>query len=343
MGSEVISLKRTRTNWTKKATILLAAICVALAALTSFTPAGAQEWLLQVEGVPVSRAVYSYFLSQALPDAQLDADGRPKDMPALRRDVAARCVEYVAINSELRAMEIPVDQVLKAEVAERTAFLWRVFGRYYSSIGVDKQTLNAILTGQAARDQLFRALYGEGGTRPVPEAELDAYFYGNFVAYEGVRVFRTVLQEDGTEKPMEILQVEALRETLAEFVAEANEAEDFFGVAQDSRFAEALSYGMPSTTVVRKGAGDVSDADFEKIRGLAADKIELLDMPGVFLVARKVDMRKSPEEYYHGYRGVCLWARRGGDFAKALKELCAKFRADENVAAVERFYKEWAW
>ena len=57
-------MKRTRTNWTKKATILLAAICVALVGLSAFTPPGAQDWLLQVDGVPLSRAVYSYFLSR---------------------------------------------------------------------------------------------------------------------------------------------------------------------------------------------------------------------------------------------------------------------------------------
>jgi len=336
-----------RTNWTKKLTVLLAAICVALAALSAFTPAGAQEWLLQVEGIPVSRAVYCYFLSEALRDAKqkdlLKADGSPKDLPALRRDVSARCVEFIAVNSELRAMEIPVDQVLKSQVAEQTAFYWRVFGRYYSSIGVNKQTLNTILTGQAARDQLFRAIYDAGGTKPTPEAALEAYFYENFVAYEGVRVFRTVLLEDGKEKDMDIPQAAVLRQTLVDFVEAANESGDFFGVAQEERFAEALSYGMPSVTVVKKGAGDMTDENVERIRSLAADKIELLDMPGVFLVARGVNMREAPEEYYQGYRAECLKALKSGEFAAAIKELRGKFRADENVSAAQRLYKEWVW
>jgi len=338
-----------KTTWTKKLTILLAAVCVALVGLSSFTPAGAQEWLLQVDGVPVSRAAYSYFLSEALKDAALDSNGRPKDMAALRKDVAARCVEYIAVNSELRAMEIPVDQMLKAEVADRTAFYWQVFGRYYTSIGVDKQTLNAILMGQAARDQLFRAIYDTGGMRPTSEEALQAYFYGNFVAYDGMRVFRTALREDGTERDMTPEEAAALKATLADFVEAANEAEDFYGVAQEERFAAALSYGMPSFAVIEKanaaagGGGEISAEDFEKVRALPRDRISLLDLEGFLLVATGVDMRDSEDEYYRGYRADCLWALQGEAYAKTMKELCAMFRADENAGAVERFYREWKW
>jgi len=335
-------------SWTKKLTVLLAAICVALVGLSSFTPAGAQEWLLQVEGVPISRAVYGYFLSEALRDTELKENDRPKDMAALRKDVAARCVGYIAVNSELRAMEIPVDQMLKAQVADRTAFYWRVFGRYYSSIGVDKQTLNSIQMGQAARDQLFRAIYDTGGTHPTSEEALQAYFYGSFVAYDGVRVFRTALQEDGSERDMTPEEIAALKATLAEFVEAANEAGDFYSVAQEERFAEALSYMTPSITEAERAGGasigggeELSAEDFEKVRALPRDKISLLDLQDFLLVATGVEMRGSEEEYYLRYRAACLWALQGEAYAEALQELCAQFRADENVAALGRFYKEW--
>ena len=336
-------MKRTRTNWTKKATILLAAICVALVSLSSFAPARAQDWLLQVEGVPISRAMYSYFLSQALKEAKRKPDGRPEDMAALRRDTAVRCVEYIAINSELRAMEIPVDQVLKSEISDRIAFYWQVFGGYYKSIGVDKQTLGAAITGQAAKDQLFRALYDTGGKRAISEDSLDAYFYGNYVAYEGVRVYRTVLLEDGSEREMDIAETALLRQTLSDFVTAANDAEDFYGVAQEERFAEALGYNTPTVTVVKKGTGDVSDEDFEQLRGLSPKKISLLNPPGFFLVVTGVDMRAEEDVYYRGYRADCLRALKGREYAAALKELCKHFRADENVAAMDKFYAEWKW
>jgi len=334
-------------GWTKKLTLLLAAVCVALVSLSTFTPAGAQEWLLQVEGVPVSRAAYSFFLTEALRDArhsgQLKDDGRPKDMAALREDVAARCVEYIAVTSELRAMEVPIDQALKAQAADRTAFYWQMFGQYYRAIGVDKQTLNAVLLGQSARDQLFRALYDTGGARPTSEETLQAYFYGNFVAYEGVRVFRTALWEDGSERDMTPDEKADLKADLADLVEAANEAEDFYGVAQEERFAKALSYMAPTPAVMDKSAGEVSEEDFEKIRALPRDRYYLLDLEGFLLVATGIDMRESEDEYYLGYRSQCLWTLQGEAYAEALEELCAQYHADENVGAVDRLYREWAW
>ncbi|MCL2299921.1 MAG: hypothetical protein FWC27_07220 [Firmicutes bacterium] len=340
-------MKRTRTNWTKKATILLAAVCVALAAAAAFTPPGAQEWLLQVEGAPVSRAVYSYFLAQAIRDAKqagrLKADGSPKDLAALRKDVTARCVEYIAIGSTLREMEVPVDQVLKSQVADQTASYWRVFGRYYKSIGVSKQTLSAVLTGQAARDQLFRALYDAGGTKGTAEETIESYFYGNYLAYEGIRVFRKVMEEDGTEREMDISEAAALRQTLQDFVQEANDSEDFYGAAQEEKFAEALSYGTPTVTWMRTGTAEFSEEDFKLLRALKPSEVVLLSLPGYFLVARGINMRESPEEHYLRYRADCLWKLKGALFEKELKAICGAYRADENVGAMEKFYGEWKW
>ncbi|MCL2494487.1 MAG: hypothetical protein FWE98_02375 [Oscillospiraceae bacterium] len=336
------------THWTKKLTVLLAALCLALVGVSAFTPARAQDWLLQVEGVPVSRAVYSFFLDQALPGAKRNADGSPKDTAALRKDVAARCVAYYAVNSELRARGVPLDQGLKAEVAARTAFYWQAFGLYYSSIGVDKQTLNAILAGEAARDQLFRALYDAGGTRAAGEEALREYFYANYAAYDGVRVFRTALQEDGTEREMTPGELAELKAALREFVEAANEADDFYGVAQEERFEGVLSY-MPFVTVAQKGSaaagggGELSDADFAKVRALSREKLALVELEDFLLVAVGVDMSQAEEEYYLGCRADCLWALCGEAYAEDLKALNAQLRAVENVAAVERLYREWAW
>ena len=340
-------MKRTRTNWTKKATILLAAICVALAAMTAFTPSGAQEWLLQVEGTPVSRAVYSYFLSQAVRDAQqagqMKADGSPKDLSALRKDVAARCVEYIAIGNQLRDMEVPVDRVLKSQVAEQTAFFWRVFGRYYKSIGVSKQTLNAALTGEAAKDQLFRAMYDAGGTKGTTEASIQAYFYGNFLAYEGIRVFRWVMEEDGEDRKMEDDEVLALHQTLLDFAQAVNDTDDFYGVAQEETFARALSGGMPTMTWVRTDASEFSEDELKQLQNLKNDKVVLLSLTRFFLVAKGVNMRDSKEEHYFRYRADCLWKLKGAQFEAELKKLCGGYRADENTGAMERFYRAWKW
>jgi hypothetical protein len=337
-----------QTNWTKKATILLAAVCVALAVLCGIAKPLDEQWLVQVEGVPVQRGLYSYFLSQALESAPRNNQGLPKDMTALRADVLQRCKAYVAVNSELRNMGRVLSQSSKMLTAERTAGLWRVFGNYYTSIGVDKPTLGKAVRGQAAREQLFRALYDTGGTMSVPEESIQSYFYGNFVAYDGIRVFLTVTQEDGQERDMTAAEKDALRATLKTFVEKANAAAtqeegtfDFLGMAQEEPYAAAFGYALPSVTVVRKDAGDMPEVVFESVRGMDPNKLTLVEVPKFFLVARGVNMRESPEEFYNGYRSKCLQALKGEAFETQAAKLTEAFQADENTEAIEKLMAGW--
>lgn len=333
-----------RTNWSKQVTVLLAVICVGLVALSGFYSAQGQDWLLQVEGVNVGRDIYAYFLSEALIDAPKDENGVPKDLQALREDAAARCTAYVAVNSELHNMRKSLDQQLKARVADRTGYLWRVFHSYYSSIGVTKETIYAVQYAAAAKERLFQALYDVGGTRETPEESIQSYFYGNFVAYDGLRVFFTVTEEDGSERGMTQTEQTKLKTTMENLVAAANEkdARSFLELAQDEPYAAALSYALPSVNVVRKDV-DLDAADFEKIRGLDPAKLSLIEMPDYLLVARGANMRLDEEEFYFRYRDDCLKALKAEDFEAALEELYAAFRTDENVQAVEEMLLDFRW
>ena len=332
-----------RISWAKRITVLMAAACIALAALSGTAQRPDLTLMLQVEGVPIYRDTYCYLLSEALRDTPRNRDGRPKDLGALRKDIMRRCVALVAVKSELYNREKSIDPQTKALVAERSAYAWRTFHAYYTSIGVNKQTINSIFTARAAREQLFLALYDTGGGREVPEEEIEDYFYSNYAAYNGVRVFLTRDNEDGTERPLTKAETENLRSTLQQLVDEVNDGGDFLDAAVSDAYAQALRYAAPMDNTVQKGSASVTDKEFDAVRALATDKAALLEFPAYFLVAKGIDMKKSPEEYYRGYRASCLWALQGEAYDAALQELYKAFRADENVAAVERLLANWDW
>lgn len=331
-----------RLNWCKRATILLSAVCVALVALSSFAAKAEDNWLVRVEGLPISREMYCYFYSQALAGTEKDKQGQPKDPDAVREDAKRRCAAYVAVNSELHNRRKFLNQAMKVQAAERTAYLWRVFHAYYTSVGVSKQTLNAALAGEAAKNQLFLALYDAGGTFETPEDSIKSYFYGNFVAYEGLRVLYTKTEADGTERPMTAPERAFLLVKMKAFVAQLNSpgAPDFYELAEDNAFAADLSYAMPDVAVIQKGV-DMPDEAFEKVRGLDPQKVALLELPGYVLVARGFNMRTDEESYYQGYRDACLRALKGGAFEANLQELYKAYRAEENVAAVDEVIRNW--
>ena len=327
-----------RNNWTKQVTIILAAICVALAGISAYSVALAQDWLLQVEGVTISQELYSYFLSRALIEAERDEDGMPLDMEALREDVRERAARFVAINSELHNRGVALTPLHKARVAERTSFLWRVYGNYYMARGISKEVLALGQTGLAAWDQLFLALYDTGGAREVPEEDIEEFFYDNFVAFEGIWLFFTVTEADGTEREMTITERDNLLEAVRALAAQVNadDGPSFFEAAQDDDFAGMINYAVPSFYVIER------DAHFEQIRGLNTEQVSVLTFDESLIIGRGIDMRESPEEYFYVYRTESLRALMGEEFERLLEEeLFAHFRADENVAAVEALLGRW--
>jgi len=68
-----------------------------------------------------------------------------------------------------------------------------------------------------------------------------------------------------------------------------------------------------------------------------------LEFDDSLVIARGVDMRESPEEFFDVYRAECLRALESEAFEEALVELFAAFRADENVTAVEVLLEGWDW
>ena len=354
-------MKKIKLSWAQRVTVLLAAICVTLVAVTAHSTAGRQDWLLQVEGVPISREMYSFFLAQALVDAERDDNGVPLDMRALRDDVMARAAAFVAVNSELHNMGITVNAITTEQGVRRATALWRVYGNYYTAMGVSLEALAMAEINLAARDQLFRALYDTGGMRAVEEESIESYFYGNFVAFDGMRLFFTVMEEDGTERRMSQTERGVLLDTMRAMLVEINreDAPSIYDIVQEEQFADALNDATPAVFMIQRDV-DLPAAEFEQVRALSPDRFAVLELEDGLIVARGVNMRvrreytydeesgeesyeyvSRKEEFFYFYRAYSLRSMMNNAFEADLVELFAAFRADENVAAVESLLEDW--
>jgi len=331
-----------RNNWTKQVTVLLAAVCILLVALMANVLTMTNDWMLQVEGVPISRQLYSYFVAQALAEVERHDDGRPVSMTELREHAMAQAIAFVALNSELHNQGVVLEPYMRAEVAERTTFLWRVFGTYYTRLGIDKETVALVQESIAAQDRLFRALYDTGGLREVPEESLQSFFYGNFAAMDGMRLAFRVIEEDGSERAMSQTERGILTDTMRAMVVEANREDGppLFMLAQEELFAAAMNYAMPSAMVLRRGL-ELNDEEFERVRALSPDSVTVLELEHEVIVARGIDMRQTPEEFYYVHRAYCLRTMMLPAFEADLMLLFSRFQADENVAAVEALLNGW--
>ncbi|MCL2531415.1 MAG: hypothetical protein FWE40_04590 [Oscillospiraceae bacterium] len=332
-----------RNNWTKYAQVLLAAVCIVLVALVANAHTLAQQdWMLQVEGIPISRQLYSYFIAQALAEVERDDNGVPLDMEELRAHAAAQAITFVALNSELRNQGVTLEPYMRAEVAQRTALLWRTFGHYYTRLGIDKEIVALVQDSIAAQDRLFRALYDTGGLREVPEESLESFFYGNFAAIDGLRLPLRVIEEDGSERAMTQTERGILVDTMRAMAVEANRegGPPLLILAQEELFATAMNYAMPFAMVLRRDL-DLTSADFDRVMVLSTESVTVLELEHEVIVAHGVDMREHKEEFYYMHRAYCLRTMMLPAFEADLQLLFAQFTADENVAAIESLLNNW--
>ena len=338
-----------RKNRIKQITIVLAVIGVGLAVLVGVLTAQSENsFLLTVGKTQVSREIYSYFVAEAINDGSvpLDKRGEPADMKQLREEVKRRCMEFVAVQSELSSHDKSISQQLKLEAAERSAYEWRAFGAYYTSIGVDKPTVNSVWLGRSARTQLFRTLYDDAASkRRVPEENVQSYFYGNYVAIEALKIYPTVALDDGTVRPMTVAERTNLRSQLDSLLQASNQEGAVFAlVAAEENYAVPLNYATPAELLLQKTDKDLPVEAFDALREWGSDTVSLLLVDNTYyLVGRGINMRESAEVYYAVHRNDCLWGMRGVEYESLLKVLFSGSKASENGKEVERLLKNWPW
>jgi hypothetical protein len=330
-----------KRNWAKKSTILISAVAVVLVLLAGLTEQS-NPYCLQVDWLPIQKEMYSYYVAQALSDSALRPKAGQKPTAAQQKEIRTQTEIYitqmVAVSSELHNMGVSIDQVYKKQVAQYTGQAWRVYGGYYKKIGVSKEMVALAQTGRVAKEQLFTALYAENGRRAVPEAEVKAYFYGNYAACNGVRVFlreRAQDMDDATWKK----EKDALKIRLQTFADEVNrEGKNFFSAAMEN---VQLLGNVPENIVYSKDNAFVTAEMIEQLRGLDSQKITLLEFPDFFLLAQGFNMRENEGEYYRNYKSEVLHKLKDAEYAALLEDMTATYQTGENPAAIKTLFADW--
>jgi hypothetical protein len=110
------------------------------------------------------------------------------------------------------------------EVRNSFGLDYDTLGEFYEDIGVGKDSLTAVLLNGLMEEDLFFALYGEGGAEEVSPEEIENYFAQNFVRY---RVIRMPLAD------LEGQQVYDIEDLALEFASRLNAGESFVTLAYE--------------------------------------------------------------------------------------------------------------
>lgn len=278
--------------------------CVALVLLLASLSACGTDAGAEVNGSPVGEGVCLYF------DDLARSEDPDADEAAHQAAADKMLAEYVAINAAFTSRGLSLTVVQKAEVSQTVNDLWRLFGDYYTNLGVTKQDLWKVKTSEAYKDAVMTDYYAADGDEPVDEATLQAYFSANYIAFQSITGFLTTVDDSGnavalsdTERANIVTSFENMASAIAGGSSVAEEA---------AKASNTIS--NPETVVVSRADENYSDAFFEHVFAMENNTTSVFtDGDYVFLVLRE-DITDTERNLFADYRTDCLRTLKGEEF-----------------------------
>ena len=164
----------------KKLLSLLIVLSLTLCSLTSCA-SGRKQTVLEInETTLIDTEIFSYFLNEIYYE-----NAGISDSECIER-ATSECLEYVAVNTRFSQSGGKLSPREKAEVANETNALWRIYGDYFMEIGVSKDTFFKIRQYDFYKENIRMSLYDKDGTMPLNEEYIRQYFTANYV---GIKYF----------------------------------------------------------------------------------------------------------------------------------------------------------
>lgn len=278
--------------------------CAALVLLLASLSACGTDAGAEVNGSPVGEGVCLYF------DDLARSEDPDADEAARTAAANERLAEYVAINSAFSERGLSLTTQQKSEVSQTVNDLWRLFGNYYTDLGVTKQDLWKVKASEAYKDAVMTDYYAADGDEPVDEATLQAYFGANYIAFQSITGFLTTVDDSGSAVALsdaERTNLITTFENMASAIAGGS------SVAEEAASA-SNTISNTETVVVSRADENYSDTFFEHVFAMENNTTSVFtDGDYVFLVLRE-DIADTERNLFADYRTDCLRTLKGEEF-----------------------------
>ncbi len=283
--------------------VLCAVLCLCM--LSACTPHGA----LTVNGTRIDKGIVQYFtdaVRQEQPDAEEDALSA-----AVHRKIAV----YVAVNSAFAERGLSLSASKKAEISQSVNAKWRLFGAYYTGLGVSKQDLMKIETSMGYKDAVLADYYAADGDAPIAEDTLRTYFTENYIAFQSVTGFLTTADNNGNSVPL----TDSDRQRMITVFENAASAVNAGGtVAEQAAKLENVTANTETVVAVRGDANYPEDF-FTQVSAIENGTAKTFVTGDYIFLVQRENLSDESRNLFSTYRLDCLKTLKGADFEKVLE------------------------
>ncbi len=263
-----------------------------------------------VNGTPIKNGVFAYFTDEAkkdLPEASAE-----EQQAAANEKIA----EYVAINSAFAERGLSLTTAEKAAVSQSVNALWRLFGTYYTELGVTKQDLLLAETSKAYKDAVMADYYAPDGDEPVSEETLQTYFNENYVAFKSITGFLTTVDDSGNAVTLTDADKQRI---VSAFTKTADAINNGSSVEEQANTMENTTANT-ETVVVHRDNPNYPDGFFEQVAAVENGKAQAFTVGEYIFLVQREDLADAERNLFATYRTDCLHTLKGEAFESVLAE-----------------------
>lgn len=226
------------------------------------------------------------------------------------------CAEYVAVNSLFQAYNCSLTAAEKSEVSVTTNDLWRLYGHYYESIGISKQTFYKIQLSTAYRDAILDALYGEGGITPVSEDQLRQYYEEHYIVFRAISGYYTSVDEEGNFVPMDEAERTATNSAFNNMAERINGGTDINTAYNDylKSIGDTQADETVTVRIASAGSQGYPEGFFDTVHALEQDTAAVVRLGDYIYVIVRLDPYTEDSSYYQANKADILCELKAADF-----------------------------
>lgn len=287
--------------------ILVAVMVLSLASCTTSK--------VKVNGTKIDNEIYAYFEAHAEKNEEGEASEE-----AILKEIS----RYVAINSEFSNRGLVLDSNIKAEVSADVNDLWHLYGTYYESIDVSKQTIYKIELSKAYENALLADYYATDGDSPVTEDEIKKYFEENYAAIRFVTGYLFNVGDDGSTIALSTAEKDKVTnsfKSVAEMVTDGTSIEEAVGSLGENT-------EVHDTVINAFSDGTFPEGFFNAVKGVEKGKTEVVTVENYIFLISRVDIFSEEYGYYSQYRTDCLKQMKGEEFSAVIDNWAENYKAE---------------
>ena len=250
-----------------------------------------------------------------------------------------KCIRYVAINSTFAQAGLELTPAEKADANSRGNVLWQMFGEYYKSIGVSKQTYLKINLSGEYTEKLRLAFFDKGGTDEISDAVLRGYLKEYYVSFKLVSAPLSKTDVYGVAHSLTSDEKSAIERSYSINAGYLNAGTSFDDISKRLADEVSSSQQAPEVIIINREHSDFSESFYDNVRTIEEGKAGLYeDKDFIYLIFRTDILGDG--KIFESYRTDCLLQASEVPLESKINAMCNSYASKRNTRLADEYYQQ---